>query len=50
MLGHPVATIEQHEHEKAALRLWEHPVVAETREVVRADWLLKEQPSRVMLD
>jgi hypothetical protein len=50
MSGHPVATTEQHEHEKAALALWEHPVVAAAREVVRADWLEKEQPSPVMRD
>ena len=47
MHEHPVATAEQHEHEKAALRLWEHPVVAEAREAVRAEWLEKEQPSPV---
>ena len=45
-----MATAEQHEHEKAALRLWEHPVVAEAREAVRAEWLEKEQPSPVMRD
>ena len=50
MPGHPVATDEQHEHEKAALAIWEHPVVAEAREVVRADWLDKEQPSQDMRD
>ena len=46
----PSRPTEQHEHEKAALQLWEHPVVAEAREVVRADWLEKEQPSPVMRD
>jgi len=50
MPGHPVATDEQHEHEKAALAIWEHPVVAKAREVVRADWLEKEQPSPDMRD
>jgi len=50
MHGHPVATDEQHEHEKAALEIWEHPVVAQAREVVRAEWLEKEQPSPVMRD
>jgi hypothetical protein len=50
MSGHPVATAEQHEHEKAALGLWEHPVVAEARDAVRAEWLEKEQPSAVMRD
>ena len=48
MSGHPVATPEQHAHEKAALALWEHPVVAAARDEVRADWLEKEQPSPVM--
>jgi len=50
MHGHPVATDEQHEHEKAALALCEHPVVAEAREVVRTAWLEKERPSPVMRD
>jgi hypothetical protein len=50
MHGHPIATPEQHEHEKAALELWEHPVVVEAREAVRTDWLEKEQPSAVMRD
>lgn len=50
MHEHPVATSEQHEHEKAALGIWEHPVVAESREEVRADWLEKAQPSPVMRD
>ena len=48
MREHPVATAEQHEHELAAVALTEHPVVAEAREAVRADWLEKEQPSPVM--
>ena len=50
MSEHPVATAEQHAHEKAALLLWEHPVVAEARETVGAEWLEKEQPSAVMRD
>ena len=45
MRGHPVATDQQHEHEKAASRLWEHPLVAAARETVAAEWLEKEQPS-----
>lgn len=45
---HPVATAEQHEHELAALELVQHPVVAEARERVRAEWLEKEQPSAAM--
>ena len=50
MNGHPVATAEQHAHELAALALFEHPLVAQAREVVRAEWLDKEQPSPVMRD
>jgi len=50
MSEHPVATAEQHEHELAALEIWEHPVVAEAREVVRTEWLEKEQPSGASLD
>ena len=50
MDGHPVATAEQHEHEKAALQQWEHPLVAETRESVRTEWLEKQRPSPVMRD
>ncbi len=50
MQGHPVATAQQREHELAALRLWDHPVVTEGRELVRAAWLEKEQPSPVMAD
>jgi hypothetical protein len=50
MLEHPVATAEQHEHEIAALRIWEHPIVTEAREAVRSDWLEKEQPSPPMRD
>ncbi len=48
MDGHPVATAEQHHHERAALELFEHPVVAEAREVVRATWLDQQQPSPAM--
>jgi hypothetical protein len=50
MWGHPVATDEQHEHELAALDLWEHPTVAAARSSVRAEWLAKQQPSPVMRD
>ena len=49
MHEHPIATIEQHEHEKAALGLWEHPVVAQARDEVRAEWLEKEQPTGASL-
>lgn len=47
---HPIATTEQHDHERAALRLWEHPEVVRAREEIRVDWLEKEQPSQVMRD
>lgn len=50
MEGHPIATTEQHEHEKAALQLWNDPLVAEVCESVRTDWLEKEQPSAAMRD
>jgi hypothetical protein len=50
MHEHPVATAEQHQQERAALQLWEHPVVVRAREAVRAEWLEKEQPSPVMRD
>jgi hypothetical protein len=50
MQGHPVATDEQHAHERAALELWEHPSVAAAREAVRTDWLDRERPSPVMRD
>jgi hypothetical protein len=48
MQGHPVATTEQHDHELAALDLFDHPVVVEARSRVRAAWLEKAQPSPVM--
>jgi hypothetical protein len=48
MHEHPVATTEQHAQELDALRLWEHPIVAKAREVVRVEWLDKELPSPVM--
>jgi hypothetical protein len=42
---HPVATTEQHAHEKAALALWAHPTVAQAREQIGAEWLAKAEPS-----
>jgi hypothetical protein len=50
MTDHPVATDEQHAHELAALALFDHPVVVEAREVVRAEWLDRQQPSPPMRD
>lgn len=50
MQGHPIATDEQHAHEVAALEIWEHPVVARARDVVREEWLAKQDPSPVMRD
>jgi hypothetical protein len=48
MHEHPVATREQHEHEKAAVSLLDHPVVAAARETVREEWLDKEEPDGAM--
>jgi hypothetical protein len=48
MSGNPVATAEQHDHERAALRLFEHPVVEKARDEVRASWLERQQPSAAM--
>lgn len=45
---HPIATPEQHEHERQALDLIRHPVVKEAYERVRAHWLEKADPSPAM--
>jgi len=45
---HPIATPEQHEHERQALELIRHPIIKEAYERVRAHWLEKAQPSPVM--
>ena len=49
MTPHPVATAEQHEHEKAALGSGP-PGGGRGTDAVRAEWLEKEQPSPVMRD
>jgi hypothetical protein len=48
MSGNPVATAEQHDHERAALHLFEHPVIETARDEVRASWLERQQPSAAM--
>jgi hypothetical protein len=45
MSAHPIATAEQHAHEREALALIEHPVVRAARERVRASWLAAAEPS-----
>jgi len=45
---HPIATPEQHEHERQALELIRHPIIKEAYERVRAHWLEKAQPSPAM--
>ncbi|HWE55537.1 MAG TPA: hypothetical protein VG435_08485 [Acidimicrobiales bacterium] len=48
MPGHPVATAEQHEHERAAVQLVEHPVVQKAMDEVRTTWLEEQKPSAAM--
>ena len=48
MESHPIATAEQHEHERRALELTQHPVVKEAFERVRAHWLGEAAPSPAM--
>jgi hypothetical protein len=48
MKSHPIATAEQHEHERKALELTRHPVVEEAFESERARWLEKAAPSPAM--
>jgi len=45
MPPHPIATPEQHAHEREALALMEHPVVRAARERVRERWLAAAEPS-----
>jgi hypothetical protein len=42
--SHPIATAEQHEHERQALALTQHPVVREAYERVRESWLAAVNP------
>ena len=44
----PIATQEQAEVERAALRLLEHPTLRRTREEVRAHWLAQARPGAEM--
>lgn len=46
--SNPIATPEQHEVERRALRLLQHPIVQRTREEVRAHWLKTASPSPEM--
>jgi hypothetical protein len=48
MESHPIATAEQHEHERQALELTQHPIVKQAFERVRAHWLEKAAPSPAM--
>jgi hypothetical protein len=45
MTSHPIATPEQHAHEREALALSRHPVVRATFERVREEWLAAADPS-----
>jgi len=45
MTSHPIATAEQHAHEREALALLAHPIVREARERVRERWLAAANPS-----
>jgi hypothetical protein len=44
----PIATAEQHEHERRALELYRHPAIRQTREAVRKYWLEASRPSADM--
>ena len=48
MKNHPIATPEQHDHERQALELIEHPIVKEAYERVAAHWLKLADPSPAM--
>lgn len=48
LVGHPVATAEQHEHELAALELVEHPTVRAAYAEVAATWLGRAKASEAM--
>jgi len=45
MDSHPIATAEQHSHERAAVELTQHPIVKEAYERVRNSWLAAADPS-----
>ena len=44
MGGHPIATDEQHEHERRALELTQHPIVRAAYERVKKSWLEAVDP------
>jgi hypothetical protein len=48
MDSHPIATAEQHEHERQALALTQHPIVKEAYERVRKSWLAAANPGSDM--
>jgi hypothetical protein len=48
MKSHPIATAEQHEHERRALELTRHPIVKDAFEKERVRWLEKAAPSPAM--
>jgi hypothetical protein len=48
MKANPIATDEQHEVERHALQLIQHPLLQRTREEVRAHWLQAAAPSAEM--
>ena len=45
MVSHPIATAEQHAHERQALALTRHPIVKDAYERVRESWLEAANPS-----
>jgi len=48
MNRHPIATAEQHEHERQALELIRHPIVREAYGQVREHWLAQMDPTPAM--
>ena len=50
MGNHPIATPEQHTHERQALELIQHPIVVEAYDRVRNHWLEQADPTPAMLD
>ena len=48
MQTHPIATPEQHAHEREALELIRHPTVTEAYARVRDHWLAQADPSPAM--
>jgi hypothetical protein len=48
MESHPIATAEQHDHERRALELTQHPIVKEAFVRVRQHWLEQAEPTPAM--